>query len=132
MPTVRKKDRECWACADDWEYRLYGAGASVPEVRSCRAHAGDSITALLAARASVVMIPGDRKAAGRYPAPDYVLEHARRAGAHSRHQHKLEVMERELHVAVLAAIADGAPMAQALAAAALTTLNYGHERERSS
>jgi hypothetical protein len=132
MPAVRKKDRECWACAADWEYRLYGAGASVPEVRSCREHAGDSVAALLAARASMVMVPGSRKAAaGRYPAPDHVLEMARRAGAHSRDQRRLEVMERELHVAVLAAIADGAPMAPQLAAAALTTLNYGHERERS-
>lgn len=107
-------------------------GASVPEVRSCREHAGDSVVALLSARASLVMIPGNGSAAVRYPTPDYVLEHARRAGAHSRDQRKLEVMERELHVAVLAAIADGAPMAQQLAAAALTTLNYGHERERSS
>lgn len=131
MPTVRKKERECWACAADWEFRMYGAGASVPEVRSCREHAGDSAAALLTARASLVMIPGDRKTTGRYPTPDYVLEQARRAGAHSRDQRRLEVLERELHVAVLAAIADGAPMAQQMAAAALATLRYGHERERS-
>jgi len=39
-------------------------------------------------------------------------------------------MERELHVAVLAAIADGAPQAREMAAAALLTLKYGHERTR--
>lgn len=129
----RKSARECWAGSEEWEYRMHGAEGTLAEVRTCRAHAGDSLAALFTAQASLVMVPnpGARPGIRRFPAVDYVLEQARRAGAHSRDQRRLEVMERELHVAVLAAIADGAPMAQQMAAAALATLRYGRERERS-
>jgi hypothetical protein len=90
---------------------------------------------MLKAGAGLVLVAplenGRRHPKRGFPALDEVVEQARRVGAHSRDPGALEAMERELHVAVLAAIADGAPQAREMAAAALLTLKYGHERRRS-
>jgi hypothetical protein len=131
---VTRKARQCWAGPEEPWCQLYGTEVAVPAVNSCQFHAGDSAAALFTAGASLVLVTGPQraKAAGRksYPELAEVMERVRRAGAHSADEARLEAMERELHVAVLAAIADGAPQARELAATALLTLQYGHERRR--
>ena len=124
----------CWAGPEEAVYQVHGTETGMPASASCRFHLGDTAELMFARDAGTVMVApleGGRRAPRRgYPAVDEVLEQVRRAGAHSASPRVLEEKERELHVAVLAAIADGAPQARELAAAALLTLKYGHERRR--
>jgi hypothetical protein len=127
----------CWAGPEAAAYHLHGAETRAMPALSCQVHAGDSVAALLAAGASLVLVsPLDsRREAGKgrqraYPEAAEVLEQVRRAGAHSADPGDLARMERDLWAAVLAAIADGAPGAAELAATALMTLRYGHDRRQ--
>jgi hypothetical protein len=124
----------CWAGPEEAVFQVHGTETGVPPAPSCQLHAGDAAQAMLRAGAGLVLIAplhgGRRPPRRNFPALDEVVEQVRRAGAHSKDPEALEAMERELHVAVLAAIADGAPQAREMAAAALLTLKYGHERTR--
>jgi hypothetical protein len=67
----------------------------------------------------------------RLPAPDDVLEQVRRIGAHSVKSPELaHEMEDALYLAVLGAIASGAPDPGELARAALVSQRYEFERTR--
>jgi hypothetical protein len=129
-----RKAGACWAGPEEAVFQVHGTETGAPPAPSCRLHAGDAAEAMFRAGAGLVLVApleNGRKPPKRgFPALDEVVEQVRRAGAHSNDADALEAMERELHVAVLAAIADGAPQAREMAAAALLTLKYGHERTR--
>lgn len=124
----------CWAGPENAAWQVHGAETRAMPALSCQAHAGDTAAALFASGASLVLVlPLDpprtaRRAKQAHPELADVLQQVRRVGAHSGDPGAMEAMETELHRAVLAAIANGAPDAQALAATALLTLKYGYDR----
>lgn len=129
-----RKPGICWAGPEEAVFLVHGTETGAPPAPSCQLHTGDAAGAMFRNGAGLVLVApleGGRRPPRRgYPALDEIVEQVRRAGAHSKDPETLEAMERELHVAVLAAIADGAPQAREMAAAALLTLKYGHERTR--
>lgn len=129
-----RKPGTCWAGHEQAVFQVHGTETGAPAAPSCEFHTGSAAQAMFSGGAGLVLVApltgGRRHPRRSFPALDEVVEQVRRAGAHSADPQVLEAMERDLHVAVLAAIADGAPQAREMAAAALLTLKYGHERTR--
>lgn len=127
----------CWAGPEPPAYQLFGTETRAVPALTCQVHAGQTAAALFTAGASLVLVrqlekpPAARRARQKtWPEVGDVLERVRQIGAFSADPVALRDMETELHAAVLAAVADGAPDAPELAATALMTLRYGHDRRQ--
>jgi hypothetical protein len=129
------RSTSCWAGPEPPAFQLFGTETRRVPALTCQAHAGDTAAVLFGAGASLVLVrPLDNRQAARsarqrrWPEISDVVERVRQIGAFSADPEALRDMETELHTAVLAAVADGAPDAAELAAAALMTVRYGHDR----
>jgi hypothetical protein len=103
-----------------------------PALHACKSHLGIATEKLAektgAGSVNLYLLSGGSAIGSGMPGVEEITERVRRIGAHSRDDEAAHSMEDALYLAVLAAIAQGAPNAPALATAALGTRRYHFER----
>jgi hypothetical protein len=122
----------CSMCASQAHYAVVLPGLpGVKPAGACDQHLATVTTRMAgggrAASVTVYLLEKGMPPAAA-PGADKVAEQVRRIGAHSRDRALAHHMEDQLHLAVLAMIAQGAERPDELAAAALQTHRYGFER----